>query len=168
MELLVNPTSYKNALNLIKLGVHQICVGFNDLSVRSSCNCTLKEIETLTKQKKTKVNILFNKVYFEPEIENLEKSLKQICKLNIHGVIFADYAVVQICYEQKLHPYLIYHPETLNVNYGQIPFFIKNHINEIVLAREIDVKDLKLIAAHKQSLKTQIQVAGYSYMMDSR
>ncbi len=37
MELLINPASYDNALELIKLGVHQISIGLDAFSMRNNC-----------------------------------------------------------------------------------------------------------------------------------
>jgi putative protease len=169
MELLINPTSYDNAIDLIELGIHQINIGLREFSMRNNCILTFAQIKKIISNKKsTKIILLFNKIFFEQDIEDLEKMLVEVSKLDIDGIIFCDYAICQICFEKKLKVNLIYHPETLNVNYGQIPFFEKNGISEIVLARELNSLNIKDIAAHKGTIKIQIQVAGYSYMMQSR
>ncbi|GMO13721.1 MAG: hypothetical protein Ta2E_03400 [Mycoplasmoidaceae bacterium] len=169
MELLVNPTSYPNALKLIVLGVHSICVATKQTSVRNSCNLSLEEIGELVKNKKqTKIIILINKIFFEEDLKELEKYIVDICKLDIDGIIYADYAVNQILFEHKIKVNQIYNPETLVVNYGQIPFYKDNGINEICLARELNGLNIIEILKHKQKMKIQVQVSGYSYMMWSR
>jgi putative protease len=166
MELLVNPTSYNNALDLIKLGVHQISVGTKELSTSNSCVLSLEEISELVKHKNnTKILILVNRVYFEPDIKGLEEFLIKISKLDIDGVIYCDYAVNQILFEQNIKLHEVYNPETLVVNYGQIPFYLENGISEISLARELSGFNMNEIIKNKQGIKIQINVAGYSYMM---
>jgi putative protease len=169
MELLVNPASYSNALALIELGVHQIYVGDNQFCTRNNCHLSLAEIEELVKQKKeTKIIVLVNRFFFEPEIKVLEKYLIALDKIKIDGVIFSDYAVNQICYEKQLTHKLIYNPETLVTNYEQFPFYIANNIQEVALARELNQNEIKEIAKNKNQMKIQVQVAGYAYMMHSR
>jgi putative protease len=117
MELLVNPASYSNAIDLIKLKVHQINVGTREFSIRNNCNLTLDEIEELVAQKNTtKVFVLINKFFFEPQIKSLEKFLLKICKLNIDGIIFSDMAVPQILFEHQIMMNLVYDPDTLVCN----------------------------------------------------
>jgi putative protease len=117
MELLVNPASYSNAVDLIKLKVHQINVGTQEFSIRNNCNLTLGELEELVAHKNTtKVFVLVNKFFFEPEIISLEKFLLEICKLNIDGIIFSDMAIPQILFEHHIRTSLIYDPDTLVCN----------------------------------------------------
>jgi putative protease len=169
MELLVNPTSYTNAIDLIELGVHQLCVGDNHYCVRNNCHLTLKQIETLIKNKKqTKIMVLVNRFYFDPELDELTDYLISLNKLNVDGFIFSDFAINQICYEQKINVSLIYNPETLVTNYDQFPFYLENGIGEVTLARELNVDELKEIGQNKNKMKTQIQVGGFAYVMHSR
>jgi putative protease len=77
----------------------------------------IQEIKSLLANKnQTKVLILVNKFFFEPEILELEIFLVEISKLDIDGVIFSDMAIPQICYENKLRIDLIYDPDTLVCN----------------------------------------------------
>jgi putative protease len=169
MELLVNPTSYSNALTLIELGVHQIYVGDNQFCVRNNCHVTLAQIKDLVSHKKnTKVLVLINSFFFEPDLPLLEKYLDSLKEVAIDGIIFSDFAVNQICYEKKLPFTLIYNPETLVTNYEQFPFYLANHIQEVALARELSFREIKEIANNKNQMKLQVQVAGYAYMMHSR
>jgi putative protease len=117
MELLVNPASYSNAIDLIKLKVHKINVGTRAFSIRNNCCLTLEQIEKLVAQKSsTKIFVLINKLFFEPEIKLLENFLLEICKLNIDGIIFSDMGIPQILFEHHINVNLIYDPDTLVCN----------------------------------------------------
>lgn len=169
MELLVNPASYSNALELISLGVHQICVGTKEFSLRNNCLLTIKQIEELIKNKKqTKILVLINRLYFDPELDALTEFILEISKLKIDGIIFSDFAVNQICFENNAHVNLIYNPETLVTNYGQFNFYLENNISEVALARELNVNQIKEIGVNKGDMKIQLQVSGHALMMHSR
>jgi putative protease len=169
MELLVNPTSYSNALKLIDLNVHQIFIGDNQFCVRNNCNLSLKEIKLITENKKnTKIIILINKFFFDYELIDLENYLIALSKMSVDGIMFSDMAVNQICYEQKISIPLIYNHETLVTNSEQFPFYLKNDITEVSLARELKHQEIEQIVQSKKEMKTQIQVSGYGYIMHSR
>lgn len=169
MELLVNPISLSNAIQLINMGVHQISLGLKDISVRSSCLLNMQQIKQVIKmKKKTKVLILINAFFFEQDIDKLTKYIIQLSKLPVDGFIFSDMAVNQICYENKIKTKLIYNPETLVTNYGQFEFYKQNNISEVSLARELGKNEIKEIAANKKTMRLQMQVEGHAYVMHSR
>jgi collagenase-like PrtC family protease len=169
MELLVNPASYSNALELINLGVHQIFVGDNQFCVRNNCHITLDQLKTLCSSKRnTKVIVLVNRFFFEQDLIDLDKHLIALSKIQVDGIIFGDFAIKQICHERKINIPLIYNPETLICNYEQFPFYIENGIQEVSLARELNHHEIKDMCANKNQMKLQVQVAGYAYMMHSR
>jgi putative protease len=117
MELLVNPASYSNAVDLVKLNVHQISIGVKQFAQRNNCELNIEQIKSLTTIKnKTKILILVNKFFFESEINDLQQFLIQIAKLNIDGIIFNDMAIPQICFEKNIKINLIYDPDTLVCN----------------------------------------------------
>jgi putative protease len=169
MELLVNPTSYANALELIALGAHQLAVGTKQFSTRNSCDVNLTEIAQLTKLKKqTKILVLVNRFFFDPQLKDLEEYLESLSHLPIDGIIFSDMAINQICFELKINIPLIYNPETLVTNYDQFPFYLDNKITEVVLARELQQREIAEMGAHKDLMHIQVQVSGYAYVMHSR
>lgn len=169
LQLLVNPINLNNAKSLIKLGVHKLFIGIKDFSIYCECCLTINEIEILLKQKnKTKIYININKYFFEHEIIELQKLLFSLIKLPIDGIIFSDFAIPQILYENRLKTYLIYNPETLVTNYGQFVFYLNNVINEVCLARELNKNEIEEIAKQKKKTKIQIPVCGYSFIMQSK
>jgi putative protease len=169
MELLVNPANYSNAIDLIDLGVNSIYVGLKEFSTRNNCVVSFEELKEIVKSKKdTKILVLVNRFFFEPEIEALTTHLKEICRLPIDGIVFNDYAVQQIMFEHNLHKPLIYNSETLVTNYEQFDFYLENNINEVSLARELNVREINEIANKKNKMRIEIQVAGYAFVMHSR
>jgi putative protease len=170
-QLLVNPISLGNAKALIKKKVDQISVGLKKFSNRNACCLTISQIlqcQALAKSTGTKIIVLVNKIFFEDDLPELTKHLLELNQHGLTNVIFADYAVPQIIYENKLKFNLTYHPETLVVNYGQFDFYLDNKINQVVLARELNLLNIQEIAKNKNKMQIQVQVGGYGYMMQSR
>lgn len=144
-------------------------VGVKKFSTYCECLLSIKEIQKLCKNKhKTKIYININRYFFEHEINDLQKLLKSIINLDIDGIIFADFAIPQILFELKIKTYLIYNPETLITNYGQFYFYFKNNINEVCLARELQKNEIQEISNNRNKMKIQMQVCGYSFIMQSR
>jgi collagenase-like PrtC family protease len=171
MIISINPTSYRNAIELINLNVDRITIGQPEFSLRNSCYLSIEETKELLKNKKnTKVIVLVNKIFFDTELQKLEQYLLEISKLDIDGIEFADYAVLQILYENNLSKniYTIYNPETLVVSYQQFPFYLDNDIDEVFIAREINQLQINEIGHNKNNMKIGMQACGYSYMMQSR
>lgn len=171
MELLVNPASYHNAIDLIEINTDQLIVGSNQFSTRNNCVLTDQELINLISNKKnSKIIILINKLFFEQEIESLTKYLKWISTLAIDGIMFHDFAIPQILFENNISNIpLIYNPETLITSYGQLEFYKDNNFKEVCLARELFYPEiLEIGKQNKFGIKLQIQAQGYGFFMDSR
>lgn len=169
MIIQVNPNSYECACEISNIGVNRIAVGFENLSTRTSCVLDKKQLVHLIKlARKTNIYILTNRFYFEDDINELTKSLLFFNKCKIKGIIFCDYAVVQIIKEQKLKFNLVYDSGNLVTNYGQFNFFLKNNINEIVLSPDLEKEEIDEILLHKKKLNIQLHCAGHAYIFQSK
>ena len=104
----------------------------------------------------------------ETELENLSNILSCIHKLKIRNIIFNDYAIVQIDFENKYEFNLIYNSQTLVTNYGQLEFYMKNNICNIYLPNELTRYELADFAKNKKNVKLFKQVSGYQFIMESR
>ena len=170
MKLLVNPVSYNNAIELLNLNIDMISIGTNNFCIRNQCLLSIEQIKKLVLVKKnTCIYLIVNKIFFESEIDNLQTYLIEVCKCGIDGIIFSDFAVCQILYENNINNIkLIYNSETLVVNYGQFEFFLKNNINSVFIANELNRENVNTILKNKNNMSIYMKVAGYVYMMQSR
>lgn len=169
MKIIVSPANYQNAIDLINNNVDYLLIGQESFSIRKNHNFSNDELKEIIKNKKdTKILILINRIFFEEDINNLTKYLIYLSKLNIVGIMFADFGVIQICNEQKLNFEFFYNPETLVTNYGQFDFYIKNKIKNVFLSRELRFNELIQILDSKKEMKVGIQGSGYSFMMESK
>ncbi len=169
MKVLIGPTNYENALDLININVDYLIIGQEGFSVRNNYNFSLEELEKIISQKKnTKILILVNRIFFEEDINPLIAYLLNLSKLSIDGIIFADFGVIQICNEQNLKFDFFYNPETLVTNYGSFDFYLRNKINNVFVSRELRKKELLEILDNKNKMNVGIQGAGYSFIMESK
>lgn len=164
------PFNVTQAQAMIENGVHGIILGHRDLSLRCANYFAWKEIEQLVRNKKhTKVFVLVNRFFFEPELKKLAKDLLRLNKLALDGIYFQDYGVAQLIKDAQLSLPLIYHPETLITSYGQLPFYKRNGFIRVVLARELFKSEVAQICRHKpDGLQLEVQAHGFPFIMHSR
>lgn len=169
MELTVEAFSLDHALKCIEIGVDNLILGNELFANRLSYSFNESEIANLVnKRKTTKIWIKVNNFFFEHEIDRLEMYLRWLSSLEIEKVIFQDYAVAQINFENNLNLNLHYNPETLVTSYGQFDFFKENNINSVFVARELMYNELQEICENKNGMKIEIQAFGYGFIMHSR
>ena len=170
MKLVTMPYDVDQAMEFIKGKVDCLLLANKQISLRYANSFSFKDIIKIVNNKQnSQVFVLVNQFFFEPQLETLIKHLKFLNKLDIDGVYFQDYAVVQIIHEHNLKLKPIYHSETLVTSYGQISFFIKNQINHVVLARELFLSEVKQIANHKpENFQIELQAQGFMFIMHSR
>lgn len=167
MKLWINPVGYKHAKKLINnKNVDYIVVGLkNKLSTRNACLLSLQQIKEINC---SKLAVSLNNLYVDDQIDLLTKTLKQLKTIKVKTIVFTDFAVKQICKEIKYQPNFVYNSETLTTNYGQLPFYKKHNINEVVLPRELFLNEILEFGKNKKGVKLQIQAEGYGLMMHSK
>lgn len=155
-------------LELVEMNVSKIIIGINGLSCRMNNYFKIEDLKELCSLKKNKkIAVCINNFFHENEIEFLEKSLIELSKYDIDEISFQDFAVAQIIYENNISINLNYNPETLNTNYGQIPFLLENGIKKMTLARELTFLEVKQIIENKLDIEIEMQIHGFTYFMHS-
>ncbi len=171
-KLMVYVNASTNIINVIENTQCDIVViGIENFSNKINAlvsQCSLNEYLSLSHENKKELYVLLDKFYFENEITSLTKLLMSLYELKIDGVIFNDFAINQISFENNLNLNLIYDPKSLTTNYGQFPFYTKNNINAVVLANELNINEINDCIKHKNRIKLIKQVSGYVFMMHSR
>lgn len=170
MKLVFTPTSYQNALDLIDLKVDYIAVGSNKFAVRNCFDCNLDTLKQLIANKKqTQIIVNVNAWIFDADLEQLEIYLKELEQLDIAFIIFSDYAIAELVYENNLNLALHYNSETTVTSAGQFDWFKENNISGVSLARELFFGELKAISMNNiQNIKLMIQGHGLLFIMHSR
>lgn len=150
MKIIASPANYNEALLLLKHNVDVLVLANNNYAVRNVYNCDLETIKKLCAQKQnSEIWVNVNAFFYEPQIKELENYLTELSQLQIDRVIFNDYAVAQINYEQNLNLKLHYDPNTLVTSYGQLDFYKENGFNSVSLSNELFLPEIKMILENK-------------------
>lgn len=168
MSLIVNINSLSYLYDYLDLGVEHFIVGTTQFSCRQALTLDYKQIvEIKKKYPNIKLFVLVNALVEQKYLEDLKKHLRKLYECQIEGIIFQDFAVLQICNEEKYAFEKIYDPETLNTNHQTLAVLKEQGIDGAFLAREIPLKEKQMIG-QKCSIKTMVQIHGVEYMAYSK
>ena len=168
MSLIVNINSLSYLYDYLDLGVEYFIVGTTQFSCRQALTLDYKQIvEIKKKYPNIKLFVLVNALVEQKYLEDLKKHLRKLYECQIEGIIFQDFAVLQICNEEKYAFEKIYDPETLNTNHQTLAVLKEQGIDGAFLAREIPLKEKQMIG-QKSSIKTMVQIHGVEYMAYSK
>lgn len=168
MSLIVNINSLSYLYDYLDLDVEHFIVGTTQFSCRQALTLDYKQIvEIKKKYPNIKLFVLVNALVEQKYLEDLKKHLRKLYECQIEGIIFQDFAVLQICNEEKYAFEKIYDPETLNTNHQTLAVLKEQGIDGAFLAREIPLKEKQMIE-QKSSIKTMVQIHGVEYMAYSK
>ncbi len=141
-------------------------VGNNTFGIRMSKNFTLEDIEKIKKNTNKKVHIAVNKIFHEYELSGLREYLKSLKKINVDGIIFSDLAVYKIIKDLKWNVWLSYSTDTTITSSSFTKLAKEKEIDNIELAKELTLKEIKEINLKKESSIT-LFLHGHIYMYNS-
>lgn len=170
MKIIASPANYNEAISLIDNGIDVLLLGDSIHSTRMIYNCQLDDLNAICNNKKqTEIWLNVNAFFYEQDLDELEKYLKEIKQLKIDKVVFNDYAVAQIDFEQNLNLNLHYEPSALVTSYGQLEFYLQNNIHSVSLSNELFLPEILTILKNKpKGMKICLQVQGFVLIMHSR
>lgn len=170
MKIIASPANYNEAISLIDNGIDVLLLGDSIHSTRMIYNCQLDDLNAICNNKKqTEIWLNVNAFFYEQDLDELEKYLKEIKQLKIDKVVFNDYAVAQIDFEQNLNLNLHYEPSALVTSYGQLEFYLQNNIYSVSLSNELFLPEILTILKNKpKGMKICLQVQGFVLIMHSR
>lgn len=165
MKLIVSLNSKEYLSDFKSMGVDTFIVGTKYFSCRTSLELDYPDLIEISMT--SNVYVLVNALIEEHNLDKLKEHLLALSKTNIVGLIFHDFAVLQLVKELNLSFDLIYNPETLNTNYQTLEILKQQGISGAFLAREISLEDKNTIAS-KTTLKTMLQIHGVEYLAYSK
>ncbi|MDD5445816.1 MAG: U32 family peptidase, partial [Candidatus Pacebacteria bacterium] len=147
-ELMAPVGDFSSLVAACKAKADAVYLGLNDFSMRFGKNnfkvsdlTKIKKICNLYPQK-PKVYVTLNTIVYDSEIKKLENLIKKI-KDKVDAVICWDFAVINLCKKYKV-PFFISTQASV-ANKETAKFYQKLGAKRIVLARELDLKQIKEI-----------------------
>ena len=152
----------------INAGADEIYFGIGELNMRAagannfSIN-DLKEIGLICKKAGVKSWVTLNTVVYDEEIEEIKEILKEIKKAKITGIIASDLAVIKAANKENLEVCV---STQMSVSNLETIRFLNKLVNRIVLARELNLEQIKKITEgiKKEKIKIEIEVFGHGAM----
>ena len=141
-------------------------VPLKDLSINYIHTFILEEIIEIKKLNK-EIFVIINKNIHNNELNNLEKTLKEIEKLNINGIIFYDIALVNLKQKLNLKTPLVWNQEHLTTNYGTVNYWYNKGIEYAYLSSELTKREIDEIKNNTKA-KLFVNIFGYIPMFTSR
>lgn len=169
MELTVHLNGLTFLHDFIDIGVKMFVVGADVFSCRQAISLdyeALKEVKSKL-NKRAKLYVLVNALVEQRYLKDLEQHLDRLHQLQIDGLLFQDFAVLQICKEKGYAFDFIYAPDTLNTNQATLTCLHEQGISGAFLAREIPLVEKQSI--HQAlSIPCMVQIHGVEYMAYSK
>ncbi len=137
-----------------------------DYSMDYEVKFTIEEIESLRNINK-KCFIVINRMFFENDLDNLDKILSKIAAMNVDGVLYYDDSILELKIENNYNINLYINKNYMMTNSSTINFYHKYGVKGVVLSNEITLDEIKMI---RENTKLEIMqlVIGYPVVATSR
>lgn len=150
----------KNVKEAREINADAYLLPLKDLSINYQNTFTIEDIKKIQKLNK-EVFIFINKNIENREIETLTKTLEEIERLKINGIIFYDIALVQLKKELNLKTDLVWHQEHLTTNYAAVNYWYNKGVKYAYLSSELTKREIEEI---KNNTKSKIFVNVFGYL----
>lgn len=137
-----------------------------DLSVNYTKTFTVEEIEKVLKLNK-EVFVSVNKNIHNDELDKLKKTLTNLTKLNINGIIFYDISIVNLKKKMNFKTPLVWAQEHLTTNYGTVNYWNDKGVQYAYLSSELTKREILEIKENSKS-KLFVNIFGYLPMFTSK
>lgn len=137
-----------------------------DYSMDYEVKFTIEEIESLRNINK-KCFIVINRMFFESDLDSLDKTLSKIAEMNVDGVLYYDDAILELKIENNYNINLYISKNYMMTNSDTINFYHRYGVKGVVLSNEITLDEIKMI---RENTKLEIMqlLIGYPVVATSR
>jgi len=148
-ELLAPAGDFECLVAAINAGADAVYFGLNNFNMRARAKnfkfSDLPKIKSLceTKKKKVKRYLTLNTIIYDNELTSVEKVIKKV-KPYVNAVICSDISVMLLCKKHKM-PFHVSTQCSIS-NSKTAEFYKKLGAQRIVLARELNIKQIKKIS----------------------
>ncbi|MDD4644286.1 MAG: U32 family peptidase [Bacilli bacterium] len=167
MKLMVSPSKIEDFDHLIDLNINSFLLGFKHLSLYHNFYIDINELKSIVaKYPHIELYISLNKLMHNYDLELLRRTLNDLSKLKINGVLYDDVAVLNIVKHLKLDINLIWAATHQVTNYHTINT-LKNNIDGALISSEISLDEI-LEIRNNTKLDLIVPIFGYQIMTTSK
>jgi len=146
-ELLAPAGDFSMLSAAVNAGANAVYFGLQDFTMRTAAkNFTIKdldEIANICRPSKVKKYLTLNTIVYNSELTEIEKIIKSV-KGKIDAIICWDFSVISLCKKYKI-PFFISTQASIS-NVDSAKFYKKLGAKRLILARELDLKQIKEIS----------------------
>jgi len=148
-ELLAPAGDFKSLITAINAGADAVYLGLKEFSMRARAKnfkiSDLPKIKKLTDSKKPKIKLYLtlNTIIYDNELKKAESIIKKV-KPYVNAIICSDISIMLLCKKYKI-PFHISTQCSVS-NSETAKFYKKLGAERIVLARELNIKQIKKIS----------------------
>ncbi len=161
-ELIAPAGNWAMLTAAINAGADAVYFGVKQLNMRITAQnfelSELKKVVDYCHKNKVKAYLTLNTIIYDNEIEKLRKVLKEARKAGIDAIIAWDFAVIEEARKLKLPTHLS--TQASVANSLSASFFKKLGIKRIVLARELNLEQIKHIKQENPDLEIECFIHG--------
>ena len=158
MKLAVIPNSKENIKEYIKIGANAFIFALKDYSCGYESYYSLDEIKSIINDNDIDVFVSLNKNFFNEELDDLEKVLIELSKLNIKGVLFYDLAVLSLRDKNNLSLDLVWNQTHMVTNYNTCNYYLDKNVKYGVVSKEITIDEI-----NEMKSKTDMSLMTYVF-----
>jgi len=153
VNILAPAGNWESLMAAINAGTDEIYFGIGELNMRAAGanNFEITDLEKISKlcqERKVKTWVTLNTVVYDEEIEIIRKTLGEIKKAGIDGIIAADLAVIKEANNQGIEVCVSTQMSVSNLETVKV---LSQWVDRIVLARELNLEQIrKIIEGIKQ------------------
>jgi putative protease len=148
IELLSPAGDFECLIAAIKGGADSIYFGLQDFNMRARARnfkiTDLPKLKKICNENKIRNYLTLNTIIYDNEVSKLEKLIKKV-KPYVDAIICSDIAVIELCKKYKI-PFHVSTQMSIS-NSESAEFFKKLGAERIVLARELNLKQVKRISS---------------------
>lgn len=160
-------TDSVNILEYKKIGAEAFIFGLKNYSSGYKNELTINEIKKIKDENDIELFIAINKNIFNNELEELERSMIELDKIGIDGILFYDLSILSIKEKLKLKVNLVWNQTHMVTNYNTCNYYYNKGCKYGVLSSEITLDEIQEIR-NKTKMNLFLNVLGYQVMGYSR
>lgn len=167
MKIVLSLNRKERMYDYIDMGIDTFVLG-GQYSFHAPYCFSLEEIELLTHQyKDCCFYVAVNALYDQHMIDDLQKYVDQLSQLNIKGILFQDFGILQIVKEKDYHFDMMYDPETLNTNANTLNVLKDQGITSAFLSKVIPLEE-QLMILNDVQIPLMLHGHGVEYIAASK
>ncbi len=170
VEFITTPYALEDIQKLKEAGSTTVVVGTPFFSVRSVCQFPVDMLTSIKEEcvkHGVKMYVLVNRFFVEEEIEALRKHLQLLKELDVDGIYFGDECVLYEADLLGIKDKLIYNPDTLITNHGDVQYYLDDGIQMVTISKEITLSEICTIA-QKVNGNCEVLIHGRLNMLHSK